>query len=186
VTTWHLLSAGSHFVDKRRSLGRYSSLATQTMEFGLCTPTYPLRKITPYWWWWNKRNIYLERAAPSTIEAKVLLKKDKVVLETIIWVPSGSDTASDRTGWLPACQQQASVLPITRLATYLLVCCSAYSLTLKMEAIHPKHLLTFNGLRGAISQKIVLFTTADVQNVKSCITWVVVTGLRNVKLLYKI
>jgi hypothetical protein len=54
-----------------------------------------------------------------------------------------------------------------------------------MEAICPKHRLTFNGLHGVISQKIVLFITAVVQNVKSCITYVVVTGLRNVKLFIR-
>jgi hypothetical protein len=49
-------------------------------------------------------------------------------------------------------------------STFPLVPCSAYSSTLKMEAIcSPKRRLTFNGQHGVISQKIVLFITTAVK-----------------------
>jgi hypothetical protein len=46
----------------------------------------------------------------------------------------------------------------------MLVSCLAYSSTLKIRGdIPPKHLLTFNGLHGVISQNIVLFITTAVR-----------------------
>jgi hypothetical protein len=48
-------------------------------------------------------------------------------------------------------------------AAFTLVSCSAYSSTLKIEAIYPSETsVDFNGLHGVISQKIEPFmTTAD-------------------------
>jgi hypothetical protein len=48
--------------------------------------------------------------------------------------------------------------PCHLLADYSLVSCIACSSALKMEAIPPKHGLTFNGLHGVVTQKIELFS----------------------------